>query len=153
MKATTLIIYTAQGLFKDFLERHKEELVGRTGLCIYATERYSWESEGAVLGHFNFPNGTIDLPKLSEKMAFAASKVAELIKTQYLTTFPTQDYAANKFGGGIAALGAYVAVSGFPPKLDHQFLMEVLVQCTQTDNHMRKMIWEEYEIYKDKGVS
>ena len=149
MKELLEIMRIANLILPDFLTRHELELGGRKGVYVFLKETAKRSKNyltGEVVG---------DLPtaKIAEKMRYAFEKLTRLDGDEWLTTFPTQNYADGKYGGGVRSYIYLIAVSGFPPHLDHAFAVEVLREAGQLGSVEEKNIQKEFEEYQHTGIS
>ncbi len=140
------IINATQETFFAFLDAHKEELDGREGLYLLIRDSLTGDMQGFVLGKFSSPE------KLAEKSTFALSKINSFVGNLHNTTFPMQDYAQKKYGGGIRGRRYWSAVSGFPPQLDHLFLFQALQKSGELSADDIVRIQREFDINKNRGA-
>lgn len=97
--------------------------------------------QGRLLGQF--PN----IYKLTEKMNFAIKKITTLVEqNNIVTTLSVEKPVYNIYGGGIAFQDYYIALSGFPPYLDHIFVSEV-ARVAKMPNPYEERIEKDCELY------
>jgi hypothetical protein len=143
------IFQTAITHFHKFLEENKKELGDRKGLYLAGIDlkEGGFLSSGMILG-------TLPPEKIIEKTGYAFEKLTRVIKGKYFTTFPTQDYSLGQYGGGIKIPDILaLAGSGFPPNLDHKFLVEVLNLSGNLTEKYYQLIMGEFEIFRGHGTN
>ncbi len=146
MKELLKIMRIANRILPDFLTRHELELGGRKGIYVFIANTSKNYLIGEVVG-------VLPLDKIIPKYLIAFEKLTRLDGDEWLTTFPTQNYADGKYGGGVRSYSYLIAVSGFPPHLDHAFAVEVLREAGQLGSLEEKNIQKEFEEYQNTGVS
>ncbi len=141
-----IIFDTAAKHLPVFIERHKHLLNGKDWLYIDCLIQKTGESHGMVLGNYPYSfDGSPNTFEVAKKKRNVAQKIFVVYgQTNFYTSFPFQNYITI-YGGGMIGLNVVLAVSNFPPELDHQFVMEVLELSGQMDAPLRKLIDEEFE--------
>ncbi|MBP7848066.1 hypothetical protein KA013_02485 [Patescibacteria group bacterium] len=147
------IVKIAGDYFPEFLEANKDKLGGRTGLALEVLSKTTHTSRGVILGHFGASELERDKKSEANKQLNVARKIWSLITYDWFTSFPTQDYSKGMYGGGVAGSNVYLAVSGFPPELDHAFVCEVLKRAGEIMSGREERIRAEFELYKNHGIS
>lgn len=143
------IFETAIKHFPKFLEENSVELGNRKGIYLVGMDlaQNDFLMSGMILG---------ELPqeKISEKIGFALEKITRVLKGKHFTTFPTQNYSLGKYGGGVKVPGTVaLSCSGFPPALDHKFVIEVLTLSGNLSEQNQQLIMAEFELYREHGVT
>lgn len=117
---------TATNHLPFFVERHKELLHGKDWLYMECLIQKTGESRGMVLGKYPYRDGDRNTFEVAKKKRNATQKIFAVYgQNTFHTSFPFQNYVTI-YGGGVRGLNIVLAVSNFPPELDHQFVMEVL---------------------------
>lgn len=146
-----IIFDTAINHFPVFLMQNKALLNGKDWLYMDCLIQKTGESSGIVLGKYPYRESNPDTFEVAKKKRNAAQKIFVVYgQMNFYTSFPFQNYITI-YGGGMIGLNVVLAVSNFPPELDHQFVMEVLELSGQMDAPLRKLIDEEFARYKLTG--
>ncbi|MCX6752771.1 MAG: hypothetical protein NTW62_00275 [Candidatus Nomurabacteria bacterium] len=115
------VFKTADLLLSIFIENNKEKLDGRKGIVLVLKNNSDDFMMHEVIGEMS-------REKEKEKFEFACEKISRLVEInkygeQHLSSFQSEDIPNKKFGGAIKTADGYISASGFPPDLDHKFVL------------------------------
>jgi hypothetical protein len=145
-------MHLANTLWPEFYQKHKGELVGKTGLYLLVFERQTSLLLGGVCGLFeddkkgSVLHKTLE-QKIREKSLIALKKIQCIDESGNHTSFPTTDREKGFFGGGIGVQDFIVGPAGLPAGLDHEFGLLVLKTadfCTQEEEEKIQKEFLEY---------